>query len=57
MVNKNVPDHALVAGNPAKQVGWMCECGERLSDDLECSDCGKMFEKKGTAIKLKSESS
>ncbi|MFC1815076.1 Gfo/Idh/MocA family oxidoreductase [Thermodesulfobacteriota bacterium] len=57
MVNKNVPDHALVVGNPAKQIGWMCECGERLSEDLECSDCGKMFAKNGTAIKLKSESS
>ena len=36
VVNKNILDHALVAGNPAGQIGWMCRCGERLTDDLEC---------------------
>jgi UDP-2-acetamido-3-amino-2,3-dideoxy-glucuronate N-acetyltransferase len=45
VVNRNVPDHALVIGNPAKQIGWMCECGERLSDDLECTACGKRYRK------------
>jgi UDP-2-acetamido-3-amino-2,3-dideoxy-glucuronate N-acetyltransferase len=45
VVNKNIPDHALVAGNPAKQIGWVCECGERLSDDLECLACDKKYEK------------
>jgi UDP-2-acetamido-3-amino-2,3-dideoxy-glucuronate N-acetyltransferase len=39
VVNKNIPDHGLVVGNPAKQIGWVCECGERLSDDLECLVC------------------
>ena len=46
LVNKNIPDYALVVGNPAKQIGWACECGERLADDLECISCGKRFEKK-----------
>ena len=41
VVTKNVPDHALMAGNPAKQIGWMCKCGERLSDDLSCAVCGE----------------
>ena len=41
VVTRNVPDHALVIGNPAKQIGWMCKCGERLTDDLECVVCGK----------------
>jgi UDP-2-acetamido-3-amino-2,3-dideoxy-glucuronate N-acetyltransferase len=50
VVNKNVPDHALVVGNPAKQIGWACECGERLSDDLECLSCGKQFSKKAEGI-------
>jgi len=45
VVNKNVPDHALVVGNPAKLIGWVCTCGERLSDDLECLACEKCYEK------------
>ena len=46
VVNKNVPDHALVVGNPAKQIGWTCFCGERLSENLECLNCGSRFEKR-----------
>jgi UDP-2-acetamido-3-amino-2,3-dideoxy-glucuronate N-acetyltransferase len=46
LVNRNVPDFAIVAGNPARQIGWSCECGERLTDDLECLGCGKHYEKK-----------
>ncbi|MBV8552865.1 MAG: Gfo/Idh/MocA family oxidoreductase [Acidobacteriaceae bacterium] len=30
VVTRDVPDYALVMGVPAKQTGWMCECGERL---------------------------
>ena len=30
MVNKDVPDYALVVGIPAKQIGWMSEYGEQL---------------------------
>lgn len=30
VVTKDVPDYALVVGNPAKQTGWMSEFGERL---------------------------
>ena len=30
VVNKNVPDYALMAGVPAKQIGWISEYGERL---------------------------
>jgi UDP-2-acetamido-3-amino-2,3-dideoxy-glucuronate N-acetyltransferase len=45
VVTRNVSDHALVLGNPAKQIGWMCICGERLSDDLECLTCGKAYDK------------
>jgi UDP-2-acetamido-3-amino-2,3-dideoxy-glucuronate N-acetyltransferase len=45
VVNKNVPDHALVVGNPAKQIGWACECGERLADDLECPSCDNKYMK------------
>jgi predicted dehydrogenase/acetyltransferase-like isoleucine patch superfamily enzyme len=45
VVTRNVADHALVIGNPAKQIGWMCECGERLADDFECVECGKKYKK------------
>ena len=45
LVNKNISDHALVVGNPAKQIGWACECGERLTDDLECLACEKQYKK------------
>ena len=53
VVNKNVPDHALVVGNPAKQIGWVCSCGERLSDDLECLACESGYEKSGGHLKEK----
>ncbi len=43
VVLKDVPDYALVVGNPAVQKGWMCECGVRLGDDLNCSACGKRY--------------
>jgi len=42
-VTKDVPDYALVYGNPAKQVGWMCECGAKLAefeDTTVCEACG-----------------
>jgi len=45
VVTKNVPDYALVVGNPGHQIGWMCECGERLTDDLNCLTCAKSYEK------------
>ncbi len=38
VVNRNVPDHAMVVGNPGKRIGWVRRCGERLSDDLECGE-------------------
>jgi acetyltransferase-like isoleucine patch superfamily enzyme len=39
VVTRDVPAHALVAGNPARQKGWVCRCGERL-DGLTCPGCG-----------------
>jgi UDP-2-acetamido-3-amino-2,3-dideoxy-glucuronate N-acetyltransferase len=32
VVTRSVPDHALVVGNPARQLGWVCRCGRRLCD-------------------------
>lgn len=44
VVTKDVPDHALVMGNPARQAGWMCECGEKLNTDMCCPGCGKAYQ-------------
>jgi UDP-2-acetamido-3-amino-2,3-dideoxy-glucuronate N-acetyltransferase len=33
VVVRDVPDHALVVGNPARIIGWMCACGRRLDFD------------------------
>jgi len=41
VVTHNVPAFALVVGVPARQVGWVCRCGERLDEPPEhCSACG-----------------
>lgn len=45
VVIRDVPDHALMVGNPARQIGWMCVCGERINDQLVCSVCGKAYRK------------
>jgi UDP-2-acetamido-3-amino-2,3-dideoxy-glucuronate N-acetyltransferase len=58
VVTRSVPGHALVVGNPARRIGWVCDCGRRLTDDggspvgptpvegepLTCSTCGRSFE-------------
>jgi UDP-2-acetamido-3-amino-2,3-dideoxy-glucuronate N-acetyltransferase len=45
VVTKDVPAYALMVGVPARRVGWMCECGERLSvgDAPKCQVCGKAY--------------
>lgn len=50
VVTKNVPAHALMAGVPARQIGWTCECGQVLDSELHCPDCGRIFEKKDDTI-------
>ncbi|OPL12784.1 MAG: hypothetical protein AVO39_03725 [delta proteobacterium MLS_D] len=51
VVTDDVPDHALVVGNPAKQVGWVCECGEKLTKKLTCKACNKIYEKEGKGLR------
>lgn len=43
VVTKDVPAYALMAGVPAERTGWVCECGSRLKDDLECTSCKKSY--------------
>lgn len=40
VVTKDVPEHALVVGNPARQIGWVCECGFKLDENGRCVKCG-----------------
>jgi UDP-2-acetamido-3-amino-2,3-dideoxy-glucuronate N-acetyltransferase len=50
VITNNIPDYALVVGNPAKRIGWVCQCGERLADDLECPACAKRYQRVGDGI-------
>jgi len=43
VVTRDVPEYALMAGVPAKQIGWICECGERLPDSLACPSCQRTY--------------
>ena len=50
VVIRDVPAHALVAGNPARRIGWMCTCGEKLDETLSCG-CGRRYEKENERLK------
>lgn len=39
VITKDVPDYALMVGNPAKQIGWVCKCGQKLDDNYLCQTC------------------
>jgi UDP-2-acetamido-3-amino-2,3-dideoxy-glucuronate N-acetyltransferase len=41
VVTKDVPEYALMVGNPARQIGWMCRCGTRLQLQRNKAQCGK----------------
>lgn len=47
VVTKDVPDHALVAGVPAKRIGWVSRTGERLGPDLVCPRTGERYRQTG----------
>ena len=53
VVHRDVSDHALVAGNPARQVGWVCRCGQRLDDELRCP-CGRQWEEVDEGLRERS---
>lgn len=48
VITKDVLPHALMVGNPARQIGWVCECGERLdfnsSTLATCKMCRKNYQ-------------
>jgi UDP-2-acetamido-3-amino-2,3-dideoxy-glucuronate N-acetyltransferase len=45
VVTHPVEPHALVVGNPARRIGWVCACGDRLAetDPLTCGRCGRRY--------------
>lgn len=46
VVTRDIPDYAMVYGNPGRIMGWVCRCGEKLnveSDRPECSACGNKY--------------
>ena len=56
VVTKDVPAHGLVLGNPARLVGWVCACGEKVKLDeaagkASCS-CGRTLVKDGKGLRV-----
>jgi UDP-2-acetamido-3-amino-2,3-dideoxy-glucuronate N-acetyltransferase len=48
VVTKDVPDHALIVGNPGRLAGWMCTCGVKLGvkgKKAVCPSCERQFQK------------
>ena len=50
VVTRDVPDHALVVGNPARVVGWVSAAGERLGPDLVCPRTGERYRKAASGL-------
>lgn len=59
VVTGDVPDNALVYGNPARIQGWVCECGARLDfnrkGEVKCASCGNEYVKRETGGELSIE--
>lgn len=60
VVTKDVPDYALVYGNPGRIHGWMCQCGIQLQfstqsqvETATCSCCGIQYVKEHNTVKVK----
>ena len=49
VITRDVPDYAMVVGNPARMIGYMCECGGKLPPSLVCN-CGRKFLKRGEGL-------
>ena len=46
VASRSVPPRALVVGSPAKRIGWVCDCGQRLPSDgasLRCDACARSY--------------
>ena len=54
VVTRDVPDHRLVVGQPARVTGCVCICGMPLSEDLACSQCERCYRLREGMIELAS---
>jgi UDP-2-acetamido-3-amino-2,3-dideoxy-glucuronate N-acetyltransferase len=52
VVTRDVPERAVVYGNPARVHGYACDCGHKLTkragSNFICPDCGREYELPGT---------
>lgn len=55
VVTRDVPDYALMAGIPAKRLGWVSRSGDRLGNDLTCPRTGEIYKEDGDSLTLISE--
>lgn len=49
VVTSDIPAYGFVLGNPGRLVGWVCECGQSLSNDLSCP-CGRRYSREITGL-------
>jgi UDP-2-acetamido-3-amino-2,3-dideoxy-glucuronate N-acetyltransferase len=55
VITRDVPPFAMMAGVPARRIGWMCQCGIRLPDapgDARCEACGSRYVINSNAVTL-----
>jgi UDP-2-acetamido-3-amino-2,3-dideoxy-glucuronate N-acetyltransferase len=58
VITRDVPDYALVHGNPARLRGWLCYCGVKLAlgtsngsiENSQCRPCGRRYRKEGLTV-------
>lgn len=50
VVNMNVPAHALVAGVPARIIGWVCRCGAKLKFEDDRAECNAIYRLDGQTV-------
>jgi UDP-2-acetamido-3-amino-2,3-dideoxy-glucuronate N-acetyltransferase len=59
VVTKEVPDYALVVGNPARQMGWMSRNGHKLTFDNQglatCPETGERYQLKDNRVRFLGE--